>query len=59
MESEVQVDAETGEESDVQVGAETEVLENIRRCLRGTASVSTVLRDIESQLEYIRSILKT
>lgn len=40
MESEVQADAETGEESDVQIGAETEVLENIRRCLRGTASVS-------------------
>ena len=55
VESEVQVDAETGEESDVQIGAETEVLEKYKALSeREQLLFLTVLRDIESQLEYIK-----
>ena len=55
VESEVQADAETGEESDVQIGAETEVLEKYKALSeREQLLFLTVLRDIESQLEYIK-----
>lgn len=55
VESEVQADAETGEESDVQIGAETEVLEKYKSLSeREQLLFLTVLRDIESQLEYIK-----
>ena len=55
VESEVQADAETGEESDVQIGAETEVLEKYKALSeREQLLFLTVLRDIESQLGYIK-----